>query len=67
MGFEKGRDNPCHGCQDRYPACSGHCKKPEFLKWQEEMETIRRNRAKNRDIEAYTAAEIRKSRRRCKR
>lgn len=39
-------DNPCDGCTDRYPACSGHCTKPAFLKWRAEQELIRQNRAK---------------------
>lgn len=25
------RHAPCKGCPDRYPACSDHCQKPEFL------------------------------------
>ena len=37
---------PCHGCPDRYPACSGHCEKPEYLEWQAEQEKIRQNRKK---------------------
>jgi hypothetical protein len=28
--------NPCKDCPDRYPACSGHCKKPEYLAYREE-------------------------------
>lgn len=39
-------NNPCDGCQDRVPACSGHCAKPAFLKWKAEQELIRQNRAK---------------------
>lgn len=39
------RYNPCKGCPDRYPACSARCRKPEYLKWQSEQETIRKNRA----------------------
>lgn len=38
------RHNPCKGCADRYPACSDHCQKPDFLKWKEEKELIRKNR-----------------------
>ena len=38
------RYNPCKGCPDRVPACSDHCKKPEFLAWKEEQEKIRQNR-----------------------
>ena len=40
------RYNPCKGCPDRYPACSAHCKKPEYLAWKEEQATIKRNRDK---------------------
>lgn len=40
-----GRYNPCHGCPDRYTACSDNCSKPEFLAWQAEQNTIRQNRA----------------------
>lgn len=39
-----GRHNPCKGCKDRYPACSAHCQKPEFLAWQEEQDKIREAR-----------------------
>lgn len=35
------RYNPCNGCPDRYPACSDHCKKPEFLAWKAEQEKIK--------------------------
>lgn len=38
------RYNPCKGCPDRYPACSAHCKKPEYLDWKEEQAAIKRNR-----------------------
>ena len=40
------RYNPCKGCTDRYPACSDHCKKPEYLAGKEEQATIKRNRDK---------------------
>lgn len=39
-----GRENPCKGCPDRYPACSDHCQKPAFLKWKAEQKKIRENR-----------------------
>lgn len=38
------RYNPCKGCPDRYPACSGHCQKPAFLEWKAEQEKIRQAR-----------------------
>lgn len=33
------------GCPDRYPACSDHYRKPDFLKWKEEQALIRKNKA----------------------
>lgn len=42
--YQNDRYNPCHKCPDRYPACSGHCQKPEFLEWKEEQEKIRKAR-----------------------
>ena len=38
--------SPCKDCHDRYPACSGHCEKPEYLEWKAEQEIIRQNRKK---------------------
>lgn len=38
------RPTPCKGCPDRYPACSDHCRKPEYLAWREEMDRIRKAR-----------------------
>ena len=41
-GIERrSKSSPCRYCLDRYPACSDHCKKPEFLAWKAEQETIR--------------------------
>jgi hypothetical protein len=34
------------GCEDKVPGCGDHCKKPEYLKFREELETIRNNRRK---------------------
>lgn len=42
--YQNDRYNPCHKCPDRYPACSGHCQKPEFLEWKAEQEKIRKAR-----------------------
>ena len=39
-------DTPCHGCPDRYPACSGHCEKPEYLAWRAELKRVKKNRRK---------------------
>lgn len=63
MGFERGRDTPCHGCPDRYTACSDNCKKPEFLAWRAELETIRANRRKYDETTAYTVNQVRRSKR----
>ena len=35
------RPQPCNGCQDRYTACSDHCKKPDYLAWREEQARIK--------------------------
>ena len=40
------RPNPCKDCPLRYPGCADHCKQPGKLAWEEEQETIRRNRKK---------------------
>lgn len=32
---------PCKGCKDRYTACSDHCRKPEYLAWQEERKRVK--------------------------
>lgn len=34
-------DNPCYGCSDRYPACSDHCTKPEYIDWKEKQQRIK--------------------------
>jgi hypothetical protein len=36
--------SPCYGCPDRYPACSGHCKKPEYIEWCEKRDLVKKNR-----------------------
>lgn len=38
------RPNPCKGCNDRYPGCQDHCRKPEHQAWMAEQEKIRENR-----------------------
>lgn len=58
------KHNPCYGCPDRFPACSGSCRKTAFLEWQAQQETIRKNRRKYDETTSYTADAIRKSRRR---
>lgn len=40
------RKSPCMGCADRYPACSDHCRKAEYLDWKAEQERIRQNRSR---------------------
>ena len=54
---------PCKGCPDRYTACSDYCKKPEYLMWRKELETVRHNRQKDRSVNSYQADEIWKNRR----
>lgn len=41
-------DNPCKGCPDRYPACSGHCTKPDYIAYRTEQEKIKTARKKYR-------------------
>ena len=38
------RRGPCKDCPDRYFACSDHCRKPDFLAWKQEQNTIRENK-----------------------
>lgn len=57
------RNMPCKDCPDRYPACSDHCKKPEFIAWKEEQARIREAKRRESEIWGYTANEIRKNRR----
>lgn len=33
--------SPCRGCPDRFPACSDHCRKPEYLAYREEQARIK--------------------------
>ena len=66
MGREllrSGRENPCHGCPDRYTACSDHCQKPEFLKWKAEQERIRENRNARSSLNAYVFRQSERNRR----
>lgn len=56
--------SPCKGCPDRYPACSDHCKKPEYLKWCAEKELIDKNRkAYNKELWAHTETTIKRFKR----
>lgn len=57
------RNMPRKDCPDRYPACSDHCKKPEFIAWKEEQARIREAKRRESEIWGYTANEIRKNRR----
>lgn len=54
---------PCKGCPDRKPACSDHCRKPEFLKWKAEKEKIDKARKAGRDTDSYTVEQVIKNRR----
>lgn len=60
---QRKRNKPCQGCPDRYPACSDHCKKPEYIAWKTEQNRIREARQRESHIWGYTAREIRKNRR----
>ena len=43
--FRTGRDeNPCNGCPDRYPGCSGHCRKDSYLAYREKLKKIKKAR-----------------------
>lgn len=55
------RNKPCYGCPDRYPACSDHCQKPEFLALKEKRETYRKAQRRNSELLDYTIREIRKN------
>lgn len=57
------RNIPCKGCPDRYPDCSDHCKKPEYLAFKAEQAKIREAKQKESMLWGYTANEIRKNRR----
>ena len=57
------RKAPCQGCPDRYPGCSDHCKKPDFLNFKTKQAQIREAQQREKAIWGYTANEIRKNRR----
>ena len=57
------RENPCHHCQDRYPACSGHCQKEDFLNWREAERARKEAMRREKELWGYTADQIRKNRR----
>lgn len=57
------RNKPCYGCPDRYPACSDHCQKPEFLALKEKREKYREEQRRNSELLGYTIGEIRKNQR----
>lgn len=49
--------SPCKGCPDRYPGCSDHCKKPEYLEWRAKKELVDKNRrAYEKELWAHTDA-----------
>jgi hypothetical protein len=60
------RYNPCHGCPDRYLACSDHCKKPAFQDWKAEQEAIRKNRAVYNGMNDYVFRQSERNRRKRK-
>ncbi len=57
------RNKPCYGCPDRYPACSDHCQKPEFLALKEKREKFREEQRGNSELLDYTIRKIRKNQR----
>ncbi len=57
------RHAPCKGCPDRYPACSDHCQKPEFLAFRADRARIRETQRRESELLSYTLGEIRKNRR----
>lgn len=52
---------PCKDCRDRYPACSDHCQKPEFLEWRMKLETVRKNRKEYDTTTGYVSDMVRKT------
>jgi hypothetical protein len=56
-------NNPCQHCPDHHQPCSDHCTKPEFLEWQAEQETIRRNRAAYNGMNDYVFRQSERNRR----
>lgn len=58
-----GGSAPCKGCADRYPACSDHCRKPEFLAWRTEQERIRQAKSQGSSVTDYQITQILKNRR----
>ncbi len=58
-----GRQHPCKGCTARYPACSDHCTKPEYLAYKAEQETIRKNRAAYSGMNDYVFRQSERNRR----
>ena len=57
------KDNPCYHCPDRYTACSDHCRKDAFLKWKQAQKARKEAERREKDVWAYTAAQIQKNRR----
>lgn len=57
------RHAPCKGCPDRYPACSDHYQKPEFLAFRADRARIRETQRRESELLSYTLGEIRKNRR----
>lgn len=47
--------SPCKGCEDRYPACAGHCER--YKSWKQKLAEVREQMFKSergeRDIVAY--------------
>jgi hypothetical protein len=56
-------NKPCQGCEDKVPGCQDHCTKPAYIRFRERNETIRRNRARKRQLDEYQIGEMYKNRR----
>ena len=49
---------PCKGCTDRYPACSDHCQKPEYLEYRKRMKE--RKEAEDKEKKSYPMSDAKK-------
>lgn len=55
--------NICQDCKQRYPGCHGKCEAylENKAKWEAEKEKIREQKLKERDIDNYHTAAVRRS------
>lgn len=54
---------PCGECPSKCPACSDHCRRPEYLAYKAEAERIKKARNEHNLVDAYTSDQIKKNRR----